>query len=49
MLTAAVPNIANLSATLKAAAHPLMVVLDIKNMFFMVPLKEEDKEKLPFT
>lgn len=26
-----------------------MVVLDIKNMFFMVPLKEENKEKFPFT
>lgn len=29
-LTAAVPNIANLTATFQAAALPLMVVLDIK-------------------
>ncbi|KAK4819549.1 hypothetical protein QYF61_007060 [Mycteria americana] len=48
-LTAAVPNIANLTATLQAAAHPWMAALDIKDMFFMVPLKEEDKEKFAFT
>ncbi|KAK4828000.1 hypothetical protein QYF61_022777, partial [Mycteria americana] len=48
-LTAAVPNIANLTATLQAAAHPWMAVLDVKDMVFMVPLKEEDKEKLAFT
>lgn len=48
MLTHAVSNVANITATLKAAAHSLMVMLDIKNIFFMVPLKEEDKEKFPF-
>ncbi|KAK4811160.1 hypothetical protein QYF61_019791 [Mycteria americana] len=48
-LTAAVPNIANLTATLQAAAHPWMAALDVKDMFFMVPLKEEDKEKFAFT
>ncbi|KAK4807063.1 hypothetical protein QYF61_018404 [Mycteria americana] len=48
-LTAAVPNIANLTATLQIAAHPWMAALDVKDMFFMVPLKEEDKEKFAFT
>ncbi|KAK4806990.1 hypothetical protein QYF61_000319 [Mycteria americana] len=41
-LTAAVPNIANLTATLQAAAHPWMAALDVKDM-------EEDKEKFAFT
>uniref|UniRef100_A0A8C3K9U4 ribonuclease H n=1 Tax=Calidris pygmaea TaxID=425635 RepID=A0A8C3K9U4_9CHAR len=48
-LTAAVPNIATLTATLQAAAHPWMAALDVKDMFFMVPLREEDKEKFAFT
>ncbi|KAK4810584.1 hypothetical protein QYF61_007321 [Mycteria americana] len=48
-LTAAVPSIANLTATLQAAAHPWVAALDAKDMFFMVPLKEEDKEKFAFT
>ncbi|KAK4811127.1 hypothetical protein QYF61_019758 [Mycteria americana] len=48
-LTAAVPNIANLTATLQIAAPPWMTALDVKDMFFMVPLKEEDKEKFAFT
>ena len=48
-MTAAVPNIATLTATLQASAHPWMAVLDVKDMFFMVPLREEDKEKFAFT
>ncbi|KAK4806382.1 hypothetical protein QYF61_016232 [Mycteria americana] len=48
-LTAAVPNIANLTATLQAAAQPWMAALDVKDMFCTVPLKEEDKEKFAFT
>ena len=48
-LTAAVPNIAALTATLQAAAHPWMAVLDVKDMFFMVPLREKDREKFAFT
>jgi len=38
LLTAAVPNIANLTATLQATAHPWMAALNVKDMFFMVPL-----------
>ena len=48
-LTAAVPNTANLTATLQAAAHKWMAVLDIKDMFFMVPLQEQDKPHFAFT
>lgn len=43
--TAATPNIANLTATLQALAHPRMAVLDAKCMFFMVPLQDKDKKK----
>ena len=43
------PNIVNLTATLQAVAQPWMVPLDVKDMFFRVPLKEEDKEKFAFT
>lgn len=43
--TAATPNIANLTATLQAPAHPWMTVLDAKCMFFMVPLQDKDKKK----
>lgn len=31
-----IPNIASLSATLQAAAHEWMAVLDVKDIFFMV-------------
>ena len=48
-LTAAVPNIANFPAILQAAAHPWMAALDVKDTFFMVPFKEEDKEKFALT
>lgn len=46
---AAVPNIATLTAMLQAAAYPWMAVLDVRDIFFMVPLQEEDKEKIAFT
>ena len=48
-LTAAVPNITNLTATLQAAASPRMVTLDVKGMFSMVPLHGKDKEKFEVT
>ena len=41
--------IATLTATLQPAAHPRTAVLDVKDMFFMVPLQEKDKEKSAFT
>lgn len=48
-LTAAVPNIANLTSSLQASAHKWMTVLDVKDMFFMVSIREEDKPKFAFT
>lgn len=48
-LTAAVPIIANLTATLQAAAHKWMAVLNTKDMIFMVPLQEQDKPHFAFT
>lgn len=48
-LPAAVPNIASLTGTLQAAAHKWMPVLDVKDMFFMAPLQEEEKHKFAFT
>lgn len=49
-LTAAIPNSANLTATVQALAHPQMAVLDIKDMFFVVPWQDKDRKKvaLPF-
>lgn len=43
-LTAAVLNIANL-----AAANLWMAALDVKDIFFMVPLQEEDEGKFAYT
>lgn len=48
-LIAAVLNIENLTVTLQASTHKWMAVLDIKDMFFMVPIQEEDKLKFAFT
>lgn len=35
-----IPNIASLSATLQAAAHEWMAVLDVKDIFFMVVFQD---------
>ena len=48
-LTAAVPSIASIVTAMQAAAHAWMATLDIKDMFFMVPLREEDKPQFAFT
>lgn len=48
-LTAAVPNIAVLIATIQKQAHPIMATIDVKDMFFMVLLQPEDQEKFAFT
>lgn len=49
-LTAVILNTANLTATVQALAHPQMAVLDVKDMFFMVPAQDKDRKKvaLPF-
>ena len=40
---------ATLTATFQAATHPQMVARDVKDMFFMVLLQEEEKRKLAST
>lgn len=44
----AVPNTAHLTATLQAAALPWMAALDVKHVFFVILLQENDKEKFAF-
>lgn len=48
-LTAAVPSIAEIVTMIKGAAHPWMAALDVKDMFFMIPLLEQDKAQFAFT
>lgn len=40
-----VPNIAISAATLQTAALSWMAVLDVKDVFYIVCLQEEDKEE----
>lgn len=47
-LTAAVPNIAELIATIQEHAHPILATIDVKNTFFMVSLQESDQECFAF-
>lgn len=48
-LTAAVPSIADVTTQLNAASFPWMAVIDVKDMFFMIPLCEADRERFAFT
>lgn len=48
-LTAAVPNIAGLIASIQEQAHPIRATMDVKDMIFMSPLQPEDKERFAFT
>ena len=48
-LTAAVPSINSIAMAIQAAAHPWMAALDVKDMFFMIPLREEDKPQFAFS
>jgi len=41
-LTAAVPNIAEIISTIQEHAQPVLVSVDVKDVFFMVPLQPED-------
>lgn len=48
-LTVAVPNIAELISTVQEQAHPILATIDMKDMFFMVPLQENDQNRFAFT
>ncbi|KAK4807226.1 hypothetical protein QYF61_024346 [Mycteria americana] len=49
LLHVAVLSITDLVFTIEQVAHPWMVALDVKDMFFMVPLQPEDQERFAFT
>lgn len=48
-LTAAVPNLSELIAAIQEQAHPIMASIDVKDMFFMVPLHPDDQLRFAFT
>jgi len=48
-LTAAVPNIAELISTIQEHPHRILATIDVKDMFFMVPLQPEDQTRFAFT
>ncbi|KAK4808438.1 hypothetical protein QYF61_004891 [Mycteria americana] len=48
-LTAAIPSITSIVTAIQAAAHPWIATLDLKDMFFMIALRKEDKPQFVFT
>jgi len=44
-----VPNIAELISTIQEHVHPILATIDVKDMFFMVPLQSEDQSRFAFT
>lgn len=46
---ATIPNITSLVTVIQAAAHPWMAALDVKDTFFMIPLREQNKTQFAFT
>ncbi|CAM5100355.1 unnamed protein product [Eretmochelys imbricata] len=48
-LTAAVPSITVIVNTIQTWDKPWLAVLDVKDMFFMVPLQPADQERFAFT
>ena len=42
LLTAAIPNIVELISTIQEQSHQILATIDVKDMFFMVPLQESD-------
>ena len=48
-LTGAIPNMSSVVAAIQAAAHLWMAALDVKDTFFMIPLRDEDKPQFVFT
>lgn len=49
LLTAAVPNTAELISIIQEQAHNIIATIDVKDMFFMVPLQKEDQNSFAFT
>ncbi|KFQ01967.1 hypothetical protein N330_00112, partial [Leptosomus discolor] len=47
-LTAAVPNIAELITSTQERAHPIMATIDVKDVFFMVPIQPKDQGRFAF-
>lgn len=47
--TAAVLSITSVVTAIHVAAHPWVATLDVKDMIFMVPLREEDKPQFAFS
>jgi len=48
-LTATVPNIAEINSTILEHMHQILATIDVKDMFFMVPLQPEDQTRFAFT
>jgi len=48
-LTAAVPNLSELIVAIQEKAHPIMASVDVKDMFFMIPLRPDDQLHFAFT
>jgi len=44
-----VPNIAELISTIQEHEHPILATIDVKDMFFMVPLQPDDQSRFAFT
>lgn len=47
-LTAAVPNMAEVTAITQEQPHPILAISDVKDVFFMTPLQGNDQECLAF-
>lgn len=47
-LTAAVPNMAEVTAITQEQPHPILAITDVKDVFFMTPLQGNDRECFAF-
>lgn len=47
-LTAAVPNVAELIAITQEQPQPTLAIIDVKDVFFMAPRQENDRECFAF-
>ena len=43
------PNIAELISTIQEHTHSILATIDVKDMFFMVPVQPEDQTRFAFT
>lgn len=48
-LAATVPNIAELIATMQKQSHQILATVDVKDVFFTVPLREANRDSFAFT